>query len=118
MWRLCVASVGLVAYGYGGADGCPGVEPLCVEHSHVDAAVAHRLAKVVVPVGTVNSICAVKIGYKLHVGQTVTGPAHGLGPHLAIDRKLADRGGCASLPARDERAKDWTSVFIGRERLL
>ena len=66
-------------YYHGRAVGREVVEPLGLAGPHVDAAVAHWVAKVVVPIGAVDGVAAVgEVHYPRHVGQVVAGAGHAL----------------------------------------
>ena len=61
------------------AVGCEVVEPLSLAGPHVDAAVAHRVAKVVVPVGAMDGMAPVgEVHHPRHVGQIVSRAGHAL----------------------------------------
>src|SRR5450759_256086 len=61
-----------------GADRSPGVEPGCIGDSHVDAAVAHRMAEIVMPVGAMDGVGLVEIHDPRQVGEVVAGPRNSL----------------------------------------
>ena len=52
----------------------PFEEPLCVDFAHVDAAVAHRMAEIVVPVCAMKRIPLVEVLRVEHVGKIVVWP--------------------------------------------
>ena len=56
---------------YFGADRGPIEQPLRIGGEHVDAAVAHRLAEIVMPVGAVQPIIALKIHHIRDTGQKI-----------------------------------------------
>ena len=58
---------------------------LGVGSGQIDAAVAHRRAKVVVPIGAVQAIATVKVHHIGHVGQVVPGARHARRRVLDID---------------------------------
>jgi len=64
-------------------------QPFGLRHSEVDAPVAAGPAKVVVPVGPVNSIRAVEIHYIRHVRLHIVRAHHRLGEQLVEDAKAA-----------------------------
>jgi hypothetical protein len=81
----------------------PLVEPLGILGPQVDATVAHWLAEIVVPVGTMKGIISIEEHNIRDIGQVVAGTGHGLRADLQVDMIAAcDRGSPAST-ARDQR---------------
>ena len=91
----------VLARGHNGAR--PLVEPLGILGPQVDTTVAHGLAKIVVPVGTMKGIVFIEEHNIRDIGQVVARTGHGLRADLQVDMTAAcDRRSPAST-ARDQR---------------
>ena len=67
------------------------VEPLSLAGPHIDASVAHRIAKIVVPVGAMDGMAPVsEVHHPRHVGQIVSRPGHALRLKLVENLVRAD----------------------------
>src|SRR5215204_555517 len=53
---------------------CPFKEPTRLLHAHIDAAMTHRMTKVIVPVGTMNRVVSVEVLYPRYVYRVVIVP--------------------------------------------
>ncbi len=73
----------------------PVVQPLRIRGRSVHAAMAHGMAKVVMPIRTVNTVAFIEVHYIGHIGQVIARAAHGLGEILHIDVILPGDGGRA-----------------------
>lgn len=101
----------ILAGGYNGAR--PLVEPPGVLSPQVDTAMAHRLAEIVVPVGTVKGVGSVKEHDIRDIGQIVAGTGHGLRADLQVNVVAAcDCRGPAST-GRDWRPVDGYVTLVG-----
>ena len=95
----------------------PIVEPLSLGCGQVDAAVAHRMAEVRVPVGAVEAVAPVEVHRVGHVGQVIAGAGHIVGDVFDVDAVLACGSRRAWQAGRDERAAHGRVAFIGDEPL-
>lgn len=96
----------------------PVIQPLRVERRCVDAAVAHGMAKVVVPVGAVNAIALIKVHHVRHIGQIVTGAAHRLRRILHVDAILSGHRRRARQSRRYGDPIDRCMPFIRDQALI
>src|SRR5689334_22983382 len=101
-----LGAAGLPVRGDGGADGRPVVHPFGGGGRQVDAAVAHRVAEVVVPVGAVDRVARVEVHGVGHRGQVVIlragAAAHVVGQVLGVDVVGADHRRVPGHAGRDE----------------
>ena len=72
----------------------PVIEDLGFAGGHIDTAVAHGSAKVVVPIGAVNGIAAIELHDPRHAGQAITGAGHVLAAIFTVNPEApGDRWG-------------------------
>ena len=91
----------------------PSVQPCRIGCRRVDAAVAHRVPEVVVPVRAVNSIAFIEVHHVGHIGQIITGAAHRLREILHVDVILPGDSGRARQARRDGHPIDRCISIIG-----
>ena len=101
-----------------GAHISPVVQPLRIGGGRVDAAMAHRVAEIVVPVGAVNAIALIEIHHVRYIGQIVAGAAHRLCGILHVDAILPQHGGRARQACRDRHPVDGRVPFVSDQLLI
>jgi hypothetical protein len=79
----------------------PLVEPLGVLGPQIDTTMAHWLAEIVVPIGTVKGVGSVEEHDKRDIRQIVAGAGHGLRADLKVDMVAARDCGSPASPGRD-----------------
>ena len=72
----------------------PIIQPTCFACFHIDTAVAHWIAKIVVPIGAVDTIAAVKIHHIRHIREIVARTSHVIIEELDPYIIGAGYGGC------------------------
>ena len=96
----------------------PLVQPPCVGCAHVDAAMAHGLPKVVVPVRGVKGIVFIKVGDVLDVSNQIARASHVLGGYSGIDREFAQWGRGLICASRHTHVEERRLTCVCDERLL
>ena len=95
----------------------PLVHPQRVGVGHVDAAVAHRPAEVVVPVRAMQRVALIEVLHPLHAGQIVARAAHRLRVVAHVDAELARDRRRVGQAGRDDESAHGRAAFIGRHAL-
>src|SRR5690606_35183115 len=102
----------------GRADGRPVIQPERVGILQVNAAVAHRLAVILVPVGAVERVALIEILHPLYAGKIVAGAGHALGVVAEINLVIAQHGRRSGKTSRYEGGEHHYAVLEGVHTLF
>ena len=93
--------------------GRPVKQPLGVGGSEVDAPVAPGPAKIIVPVGSVDGVCSVKVHDVRYARLFIVWTNHGLREQFAKDAEAPEHGGRLGGPRGNRGTKHDDVSFIG-----